>query len=73
MNISIRNHVINNFKECSISEIEQSITSSIGDKEELTLPGLGVFFEVLWENSDDTAREKYLKILNDYLSKKNAN
>ena len=39
------------------SEIRASITSAIEDKDEITLPGLGVFLELLWENSDESSRE----------------
>lgn len=53
MNIDIRSHILNNFKDSDIEEIEKSIVDSINDKDEVTLPGLGVFFEVLWSNSSD--------------------
>lgn len=53
MNIDIRKSIIDNFKDASTDEIKTSITSSIQEKEEVTLPGLGVFFELLWKNSDE--------------------
>lgn len=53
MNIDIRSHILNNFKDSDLKEIERSIVDSINDKDEVTLPGLGVFFEVLWSNSSD--------------------
>ena len=53
MNIDIRKNIIDNFKGASTDEIKTSITSSIEEKEEVTLPGLGVFFELLWKNSDE--------------------
>lgn len=56
MNIDIRENIKMNFKETGIEEIRESIVSSIADKKEVTLPGLGVFFELLWKNSDDNAR-----------------
>lgn len=51
MEIDIRKAIINNFKESSTSEIESSITESIKLHNEITLPGLGVFFELLWNES----------------------
>ena len=63
-NINIRNYIKENFKNCKINEINDSIVSSINDKDEVTLPGLGVFFEKLWENSDENLKNKILEILN---------
>lgn len=63
MNIDIRKSIINNFKESDISEIKNSIEGSINDKEEITLPGLGVFFEILWNNSNDTKKDYILQTL----------
>ena len=63
MEIDIRKSIINNFKESNIDEIKQSIEESIDDKEEITLPGLGVFFEILWNNSDDIKKDYILQTL----------
>lgn len=63
MDINIRESIINNFKGNNIGEIKESIVSSIKDKDEITLPGLGVFFELLWNNSNDTEKDNILNIL----------
>ena len=52
MNINIRESIKDNFKGADAGEIKVSIESSITDGEEITLPGLGVFFEIMWKNSD---------------------
>ncbi|MBR2840954.1 MAG: small acid-soluble spore protein SspI [Bacilli bacterium] len=65
MNISIRNHIIDNFKDCDLNDIKNSINQSINDKDEITLPGLGVFFEILWVNSSSSDREKVIKTIAD--------
>ena len=44
MNIDIRKSVVDNFKDSDIEDIKDSIEISINDKDEITLPGLGVFF-----------------------------
>ena len=49
MDINIRESIKKNFKESNINEIRESIVSSIKDNDEITLPGLGVFFEILWK------------------------
>ena len=52
-NIDVRKYIINNFKEDSIEDIEKSISSSIESKSEDPLIGLGVLFELMWNNSSN--------------------
>lgn len=63
MNIDIRGHILNNFKDASIDDIRSSIVDSINDRDEVTLPGLGVFFEILWTNSSEEIKNQILDIL----------
>ena len=63
MNIDIRESIINNFKDSDLEDIKSSIESSIEDKDEITLPGLGVFFEILWNNSNEEYKKKILNTL----------
>lgn len=60
MNASIREHIINNFKEDSIDELKDAVNESVESGDEMTLPGLGVFMSLLWENSDDKDKDKIL-------------
>ena len=39
---------MDNFKGASKEDIKASIVSSFNDKDEITLPGLGVFFGIIW-------------------------
>lgn len=57
MNIDIRKSIINNFKHSSKQEIKESIIDSLKDKDDITLPGMGVFFELLWEQSNPNEQE----------------
>ena len=68
MNISIKEHIMNNFKGASKDDIRESIVSSFNDKDEITLPGLGVFFGILWNKSSDDDKNKILDILKDSLN-----
>ena len=68
MNLDIRKHIINNFKDAKVDEIKASIISSIQEKEEVTLPGLGVFFEILWSNSNEDDQNLILKTLESHLA-----
>lgn len=59
MNIDIRRNIIENFRDTNAEDLKVSITEAVEDKDEITLPGLGVLFELLWENSED--KETILK------------
>lgn len=63
MNIDIRKSIINNFQGATTEDIKNSIADSLKEKEEITLPGLGVFFEILWANSDEVLKNNILKTL----------
>lgn len=63
MKIDIRKNIIENFKDTDTEEMKTSIEHSISEQKEITLPGLGVFFEILWEQSDDKARKEILNII----------
>lgn len=61
MNISIKEHIINNLKNLSDQEIRKSIESSLQD--EVALPGLGVLMSILWQNSNENEKKAYLNML----------
>ena len=63
MDIDIRKSIINNFKGSNINEMKSSIIEAISDNDEITLPGLGVFFEILWNNSNDEKKDYILQTL----------
>lgn len=63
MNVDIREHIINNFKNSNKNEINDSINESINSKDEIVLPGLGVFFELLWENSSTQEQQDIINKL----------
>lgn len=65
MNIDIRKYIRKNFKGADVDEIEESIQSSIKEKEEVTLPGLGVFFEILWNHSSTEEQNHILNTIKD--------
>ena len=60
-NIDIRQYIKNNFKDDNIEDIKSSIEDSIFSKEDDPLIGLGVLFEILWNNS---TKEQQTIILN---------
>ena len=66
--INIRESIKSNFKELNESDIKHSIIESIKTNDEIILPGLGVFFEILWNNSNDEYRNYILSTLKKHLS-----
>ena len=67
MNIDIRKHIRDNFKDSDINDIENSINSSIESKDEIVLPGLGVLFEILWNNCSEQTKNDILDTLINYI------
>ena len=60
-NIDVRKYIMNNFKDDTIEDIEKSITTSIEEKNEDPLIGLGVLFEIMWNNSTNETKDTILK------------
>ena len=67
-NISIRGYIKKNFKNSNEKEIRNSIETSLKENTEETLPGLGVLFEVLWQNSNQNQRDEIITNLKNGLS-----
>lgn len=63
MNLDIRSHIINNFKGDDINTLRDAIEESIKNNDEITLPGMGVFFELVWSKADEETKNKILNIL----------
>lgn len=69
MDIKIREHIKNNFKDSNLDEVKASIEESIKTEDEVVLPGMGVFFEILWNNSDENSKEYIVKTIHDAIKK----
>ncbi len=69
MNVNIRDYIKNNFKDSDELEIKQSIIDSIESNDEVVLPGLGVLFEILWNNSSKASQNKFVKTLHEHMQK----
>lgn len=63
MDIKIRDSIINNFRGNTKAEIRESIEQTVNSEDEIVLPGLGVFFELLWNSSDEECKSKMLELL----------
>lgn len=69
MNLDIRSHIINNFKGDDINTLKDAIEESIKNNDEITLPGMGVFFELVWKKADEDIKKKILDILESCVKK----
>lgn len=63
MNMSIREHIINNFKGDSYDSLRNAIDESIKEGDEVTLPGMGVFFEIVWQSASQELKNEILDLI----------
>ena len=63
MEINIRKSIKEHFKGAEVDEIKASITEAIESNDEITLPGLGIFFEILWNKSNQDQQNYILDTL----------
>ena len=63
MDLNIREHIINNFQGDNYETLKKAIDESVNSKDEVTLPGLGVFFELIWENADQELKNQIIEII----------
>lgn len=70
MDLSIRNHIINNFKGDDFDELKRAINESIAENDEETLPGMGVFLELIWQGADDKLKQEMIEIIKKQISDK---
>ncbi|WP_408007149.1 small acid-soluble spore protein SspI [Pseudalkalibacillus sp. A8] len=63
MDLNLRKAVLANVSGNSHEELESTIVEAINSGEEKMLPGLGVLFEIIWQNSDESEKTEILEIL----------
>ncbi len=63
MDIDIKQHIINNFKGDNYETLRRAIDEAVSCQDEVTLPGLGVFFELIWENADKELKDQLIMII----------
>lgn len=69
--MSIRDYVVDNFKDEDIDGLTSAIEDSIEEQDEMTLPGLGVLFEILWKNSNTKEKDNIKQTIYTSLKKGN--
>lgn len=73
MDMNIRDHIINNFKGDDYDTLKRAIDESVASQDEVTLPGLGVFLEIIWENADQELKNELIEIIKKRVEKGLAN
>jgi small acid-soluble spore protein I (minor) len=63
VNLNLRNAVIHNVAGNTQDELRDTIVDAIQNGEEKMLPGLGVLFEVIWQNCSDQEKTEMLEAL----------
>lgn len=61
--INLRKAVLENVSDSSLGELRETIIDAIQSGEDKTLPGLGVLFEVLWNNCAAQKQGEIIQIL----------
>lgn len=46
-----------------INTLRQAIDESVTSQDEVTLPGLGVFLSIIWENADQELKNELIEII----------
>jgi small acid-soluble spore protein I (minor) len=61
--MNIREYIIHNFKNDGYQAIKNAIEECIDSKNEESLPGEGVLFELLWENADQELKNEIIETI----------
>ena len=69
MNLNLRNAIIHNVAGNTQDQLQDTIVDAISNGEEKMLPGLGVLFEVIWQNSSNQDKQDMLQALESGLKK----
>lgn len=69
MNLNLRNAIIHNVTGNTQEQLQDTIVEAIANGEEKMLPGLGVLFEVIWQNSSNEEKQEMLQALESGLKK----
>jgi len=69
VNLNLRHAVISNVSGNNQDQLQDTIVDAIQSGEEKMLPGLGVLFEVIWQNANEGDKKEMLTTLEQGLNK----
>ena len=63
MDLNLRKAILANVTDNSQDELEATIVDAIQSGEEKMLPGLGVLFELIWQQADQAKKKDLVQLL----------
>jgi small acid-soluble spore protein I (minor) len=63
LNLNLRKAILHNIATNDQSQLEATIVDAIQSGEEKMLPGLGVLFELIWNQSDEQDKQEMVQAL----------
>jgi small acid-soluble spore protein I (minor) len=66
-NLDLRAAIMHNMQGSSKEDVRHTIVDAISSREEKTLPGLGVLFEVVWNNANTQDQEKMVSLIHEHV------
>ncbi len=63
MDLNLRNAILSNIASNNQEQLEATIVDAIQDGEEKMLPGLGVIFELIWNQSNEEDKQEMIDAL----------
>lgn len=67
--MNIKDYIIKNLKDCSIMDVRETVVASVNSHDEVVLPGLGVLFEMVWNDSDNNFQNEIVEIIYEHTKK----
>ncbi|MBB5172693.1 small acid-soluble spore protein SspI [Texcoconibacillus texcoconensis] len=67
MSFQLRGAIMQNISGSSAEEVEATIDDALQSGEEKMLPGLGVMFEVYWQQASDQDKEQMIQTISNGL------
>ncbi len=65
MNLNLRKAILSNISTNDQAQLEATIVDAIQNGEEKMLPGLGVLFELIWQQADEEMKQEMIESLED--------
>ena len=50
-------------------DVKETVVASVNSNDEVVLPGLGVLFEMVWNNSDNNFKNEIVEIIYEHTKK----
>ncbi|MEN2467517.1 small acid-soluble spore protein SspI [Ornithinibacillus sp. FSL M8-0202] len=63
MDLNLRHAILSNISDNDQSQLEATIVDAIQSGEEKMLPGLGVLFELIWQQSNEQEKQEMIEAL----------